>query len=150
MPHRVSCHSLGLWLLLVLTVSGLTSAEAQVVPPPGADGLVRRGDAVVTGFASTLPPGPDLPVDVHPLDRTMIDPESVTVRIFDLTQLGGGPEGQLSDAPVRHVLKAKDLGHVFGIAFDGDGTDGAGPPNVYLTATSVHGRLDRMAASSAS
>ena len=139
MPARISHRSPGLWLLLLLAVFATTSAKAQVIPQPGADGLVRRGDAVMTGFASTLPPGPDLPIDVHPLDRTMIDPESVTVRIFDLTQLGGGPEGQLSDAPVRHVLKAKDVGHVFGIAFDGDGTEGSGPPNLYLTATSVHG-----------
>jgi hypothetical protein len=139
MTSRFSSHSPGLWLLLLFIMFAATSANAQVVPQPGADGLVRRGDAVMTGFASTLQPGPDLPIDVHPLDRTMIDPESVTVRIFDLTQLGGGPEGQLSDAPVRHVLKAKDVGHVFGTAFDGDGTDGSGPPNLYLTATSVHG-----------
>ncbi|MGE0768178.1 MAG: hypothetical protein AB7L90_17105 [Hyphomicrobiaceae bacterium] len=136
----VYCYrTIGLWLFLACSMIASASANAQVVPPPAEEGLVRRGDAVVTGFAATLPPGPDLPIDVHPLDRTTIDPESATVRIFDLTQLGGGPEGQLSDAPVRHVIKAKDVGHVFGIAFDGDGSEGSGPPNLYLTATSVHG-----------
>ncbi|MEZ5855962.1 MAG: hypothetical protein R3D67_14920 [Hyphomicrobiaceae bacterium] len=91
----------------------------------------------MTGFAGTLPPGPDLPIDVHPLDRTMIDLDGVTVRVFDLTRLGGGPQGQLSDAPVKFVLKARDVGHVFGVAFDSD--DAATPANIYLTATSVFG-----------
>ncbi len=119
--------------LIVLAASAPMDAGAQTPDPA----IVRRGDAVVTGFAGTVPPGPDLPADVHPLDRTTIDLDGVTVRIFDLTQLGGGPAGQLSDAPVRFVAKARDVGHVFGVAFDGDGK--SGPPNIYLTATSAHG-----------
>lgn len=139
MPTRSHfLRSFGLCLLLLMSAIGSAPAGAQVEPPPGERGVVQRGDAVVTGFAPTLAPGPDLPVEIHPLDRTTIDPEGVTVRIFDLSQLGGGPEGQLSDAPVRHVLKAKDVGHVFGVAFDGDGSAGV-PTNFYLTATSVHG-----------
>jgi hypothetical protein len=70
-PTDLSRHSISIWLLLVFSMIAVaTTAKAQVVPPPGAEGLVRRGDAVVTGFAATLPPGPDLPIDVHPLDRT--------------------------------------------------------------------------------
>ena len=99
--------------------------------------IIQRGDAVVTGFAGTTPPGADLPVDIHPLDRTYIDRDGITMRIFDLSRLGGGPQGQLADASVRFRLKARDIGHVFGIAFDGDGRNG--PPNIYLTATSLHG-----------
>ena len=124
------------WLLVALITLFTSAADAQS-PPAEPKPFVRRGDAVVTGFAATVPPGPDLPQEIHPLDRTTIDPDGVTVRIFDLTELAGGPEGQLADVPVRHVLKAKDVGHVFGIAFDGDGTNG--PPNLYLTASSVHG-----------
>ncbi|MGE0698804.1 MAG: hypothetical protein AB7O57_06895 [Hyphomicrobiaceae bacterium] len=142
--RRLAALRLGLAIAVLVALGSTAGAQTGPEPqaPPQtrpADGIVRRGDAVATGFAATRAPGQDLPPDVHPLDRTMIDPEGVTVRVFDLTQLGGGPEGQLSDAPVRHVVKAKDIGHVFGIAFDGDGTDGAGPPNVYLGATSVHG-----------
>lgn len=135
-PARCFRHVLALGLMLALIVLWASAAPAQTTAPADRP-IIRQGDAVVTGFAPTLPPGPDLPADVHPLDRTMIDPEGVTVRIFDLTELGGGPEGQLADAPVRHVLKAKEVGHVFGVAFDGDGT--AGPPNIYLAATSVFG-----------
>ncbi len=127
----------GLVLLTLLAIVALLPGplHAQSLTP-GPEGI-KRGDAVVTGFAGTLPPGPDLPVEVHPLDRTAIDVEGVTVRVFDLSQLGGGPEGQLSDARLKMVLKAKDVGHVFGVAFDGDGMNG--PPNIYLTASSAHG-----------
>ncbi|MFV0296755.1 MAG: hypothetical protein ACK5JT_11630 [Hyphomicrobiaceae bacterium] len=122
---------------------------AQTVPPAAetapadanaqapAARIVNRGDAVVTGFAGTLQPGPDLPIEVHPLDRTMIDLDGATVRVFDLTKLGSGPQGQLSDARLKFVLKARDVGHVFGVAFDS--VDPVSPPNIYLTATSVFG-----------
>lgn len=130
------CIAVGLFLATVITADAQSPAPSAI-PPVTDPAVVRRGDAVVTGFAGTLPPGPDLPADIHPLDRTTIDLEGVSVRIFDLTQLGGGPTGQLSDAPVKFVLKARDVGHVFGVAFDGDGK--SGPPNIYLTATSIHG-----------
>ncbi len=128
-----------LWLVLCLVFA--VSADAQAPPPSGGDAPppLQRGDAVVTGFAGTVAPGPDLPFDVHPLDRTTIDLDGATVRFFDLTQLGGAPEGQLSDAPVKRVLTARQIGHVFGIAFVPGAGDGSAPPDVYLTATSVHG-----------
>ncbi len=128
---RTAAQCLTSVLTLAITLSAVSTAHAQKPP------IVQRGDAVVTGFSGTTQPGPDLPPDVHPLDRTYLDVEGVTARIFDLTRLGGAPQGQLADAPVKFSLKARDIGHVFGIAFDGDGKDGT--PNIYLTATSIHG-----------
>jgi len=124
------------WLALRFVLIALVFAATTGVAP-AQEGIIRRGDAVLTGFAGVRGPGPDLPPDVHPLDRTMIDLDGVTVRILDLSQLGGGPQGQLADAPVRFKLTARDVGHVFGIAFDGDGK--TGPPNIFLAASSVHG-----------
>lgn len=126
-------------LLLHIFCSAL-ALVALPMPPAGAQdgaGIVRRGDAVVTGFAGAKPPGADLPADVHPLDQTYIDPDGITARVLDLSRLGGGPQGQLADAPTRRALRAREIGHVFGIAFDGDGRDG--PPNVYFAATAMHG-----------
>ena len=121
-----------LWLALVVTAMlGGLPAVAQ------DQGIIRRGDAVVTGFAGAKQPGPELPADVHPLDHTYIDPEGVTARVLDISRLGGAPQGQVADTTPRHVLRAREIGHVFGIAFDGDGRDG--PPNIYLAATSLHG-----------
>ena len=135
-PRRSIHSAYGIGSMLALMLLWIPAAAAQTATPAERT-IIRQGDAVVTGFAATRPPGPDLPPEVHPLDRTTIDPEGVTERIFDLTELGGGPEGQLADVPVRHVIKAKDIGHVFGTAFDGDGS--AAPPNIYFTATSVYG-----------
>ncbi|MFM9941422.1 MAG: hypothetical protein ACKVP7_18210 [Hyphomicrobiaceae bacterium] len=137
---RISCLAYFSSLVaLALTWTGAMAqqdgAKQDAPPPPNA--IIRRGDAVINGFSGTLPPGADLPADVHPLDRTYLDPDGITARIFDLTQLGGGPAGQLADAPVRLSLKARQIGHVFGIAFDGDGTNLQ--PNIYLAASSVYG-----------
>ncbi len=143
MQRHISRDLTGAWLALLFFLSGVGTCLAQGAAPGAGAGqtpaapVVNRGDAVVTGFAGLVQPGPDLPIDVHPLDRTHIDPEGVTVRVFDLTRLNGGPQGQLSDAPVKFLLKARDVGHVFGAAFDSD--DDVTPPNIYLTATSVFG-----------
>jgi len=116
----------GLVIALAPTLTASVTAEAQTLPASTeARPVVERGDAVVTGFAGTTAPGPDLPADVHPLDRTMLDLEGATARVFDLSKLGGGPEGQLTNAPVKRVLKARDIGHVFGVAFDDDGNGGS-------------------------
>ena len=98
--------------------------------------IIQRGDAVVTSFAGTVAPV-DPPADVHPLDRTFIDLKGPTAQIFDLSNLGGGPNGQLADAPVKFKATAAQVGHVFGIAFEGDGVRAT--PNIYLSASSLYG-----------
>ena len=97
---------------------------------------MRRGDAVVTGFSGTKVPV-DVPVDVHPLDRTFIDLDGISARIHDLQNLGSGPRAQLVDVPVLFEGKARDLGQVFGIglAFP----SGQQSPDIYLSATSAYG-----------
>ncbi len=99
--------------------------------------IVHRGDAVVTGFAGTVPPTGTLPPDVHPLDRTFINLNGFTAQVFDLSNLGGGPIGQVADAPVKFNVKAREIGHVFGLAFEGDGS--SRPPNIFLSASSLFG-----------
>ena len=126
--------------LTVFALVMLVSAASAAATRPAAaqpDGVLSRGDAVVTGFAGTRAPAGDLPANVHALDRTFIDPQGVTARILDLSSLGGPARGQLADAPIKFRLPARDIGHVFGIAFDSD--SGSGPPNIFLTATSMFG-----------
>ncbi len=98
--------------------------------------VIQRGDAVVTGFAGTVAPT-DTPKDAHPLDYTFIDLKGLTAQIFDLSNLGSGPSGQLADAPVKFKATAGQIGHVFGIAFEGDGVRAT--PNIYLSASSLFG-----------
>ena len=115
---------------------GGTAAEAPGGPAGAPASLIDRGDAVVTGFSGAKIEG-DIPADVHPLDRTFINLDGFSAQIFDLTDLGTAPRGQLSDAPPKAQIKARDIGQVFGVTLD-DG-DGQQPPNAYLAATSRFG-----------
>jgi hypothetical protein len=117
-----------------VVLAALGASASGAVAQTG--GIIQRGDAVVTAFAGTVPPA-NPPADVHPLDRTFIDLQGLTAQIFDLSNLGGGPAGQLADAPVKFRAKAGEIGHVFGIAFEGDGVRAT--PNIYLSASSLYG-----------
>ena len=99
-------------------------------------GIIKRGDAVVTGFSGTKT-DKDVPADVHPLDRTFINLGGSSAQIFDLSVLGTGPRGQVADVPSKLQIKAADVGQVFGLTLD-DG-NGTNAPNAYLTATSLFG-----------
>lgn len=96
-----------------------------------ANGVIARGDAVVTGFSGVKVQEP-VPETVHPLDRTFIDLEGTSARILDLTSLGTSPKGQVSDTIAKLKIKAGETGQVFGVALDD-----AESPNAYLTATSM-------------
>ncbi len=117
---------------VVFTALGLTASVANAQDRS----VIQRGDAVVTSFAGTVTPA-NPPADVHPLDQTFIDLKGLTAQIFDLSNLGGGPNGQLADAPVKFKATAAQIGHVFGIAFEGDGVRTT--PNIYLSASSLYG-----------
>ncbi len=108
----------------------LTSTSA-----PAAELSLQRGDAAVTGFSGTMVAGEAK--SGSPLDVTFIDPENPALRVFDLSKLGGKPEGQIADAPVRLMIPARDIGQVFGVTTDSDA--GNTSPNIYAAATSLYG-----------
>lgn len=103
------------------------------VPPPVAIG---PGDAAISGFSgvgladATLPPG------VNPLDKTVITVANPSLKILDLSFVGGEAAGQLLPPNVKFSVPARDIGQVFGLAFDTG--SGGGPPNVYAAATSLY------------
>lgn len=120
-------------VLVALLLAAALSAPVR----SAEDGLIKPGDALVTGFSETKADA-KVPDDVHPLDLTFIDPDGITARLFDLSTLGTAPRGQLSDVPGKLQVKARDTGQVFGVALD-DGADSGGVPNGYLAATSMYG-----------
>src|SRR5690606_38409436 len=67
------------------------SAQAQEAA------IIQPGATAVTGFSGTIVPRPDrdLPPGADPLDETFIDTAGATLRIFDLSRLGGPATGQL-------------------------------------------------------
>ena len=105
--------------------------------------VIRQGSMAVTGFSKTVIPGieEELPPGVDAIDETMIDLEGKTLRIFDVSNLGGPASGQLVNLPLPFEVPARQIGQVFGLAYDDgvrtDTTDIV--PNLYATATSLHG-----------
>ena len=95
------------------------------------------GDIAVTGFSGTILASDKLPPGVDPLDRTFIDPSSASLRVFEASSLNGPPVGQTLNAPLRLDVPAKDIGQVFGLAFDQG--DNGGAPNLFVAATSAFG-----------
>jgi len=122
-------------LALGAGLSGPASAqETQIINP---------GSMAVTGFSGTIIPGLDegLPPGVDPVDETFIDKERATLRIFDVSALGGPPSGQLVNTPLPFEVLAGQIGQVFALTYDDGVRDGtpSGVPNLYAGATSLHG-----------
>lgn len=111
--------------------------------------IIYPGSMAVTGFPGTVIPGfdsPDaekggLPPGVDPVDETFIDPSRASLRIFDVSRLGGPASGQLVYTPPPFEVTAGQIGEVFGLAFDDGVRNGtpSGIPNLYAAATSLHG-----------
>ena len=123
-------------------VGMMSIAAAQSVPVVD-DPLIQRGDAVVTGFSGViaLKPKPNAKLE----DYLIIDTQAPALQVFDLSQMFGGDNARLVDAPRLHAVPAGQIGQVFGVALDdgrpADGVDdGRDPvPNIYATATSAYG-----------
>jgi hypothetical protein len=98
--------------------------------------IMRRGDAAVTAFSGARQVG-EVPPDLQPPDRTFINVDGATLQVFDLTELGGAPTGQVANAPVKFKATAGEIGQVFGVALDGDDADAT--PNILVGSTSLFG-----------
>src|SRR6266567_3544737 len=121
--------SAGLWL------GGVAKAqETQIVYP---------GSMAVTGFPGTVIPDFEqgLPPRVDPVDETFIDISRASLRIFDVSHLGGPASGQLVYTPPPFEVTAGQIGEVFGLTYDDGVRDGvpSGIANLYAAATSLHG-----------
>lgn len=105
--------------------------------------IIHPGSTAVTGFSGTAIPGIDqgLPPGVDPVDETFIDTSQATLRIFDLTRLGGPATGQLVSTPLPFEVTAGQIGQVFAVTYDDGIRDGeaTGIPDLYAGATSLNG-----------
>ena len=132
---------LALALAASLWLGGTAQAqETQIIYP---------GSMAVTGFSGTIIPNFDegLPPGVDPVDETFIDTTRATLRVFDVSHLGGPAAGQLVFTPPPFEVTAGQIGQVFGVTYDDGVRDGmpSGIPNLYAAATSLHGIAHRHA-----
>ena len=118
--------------LVLVSLLYSASANAQIAP-------IGPSDTAVSGFSGTVLASPSLAGGVDPIDKTVIDLDGVALRVFDLSSLGGTPSGQTAQPPVKLEVKAKDIGQVFGLAFDDGKSNASGVPYLYAAATSAYG-----------
>lgn len=128
-------------LLVALFILGYCCAREdlrEAAPHPVAQRarLLFLGDAIVTGFAGVRKPDPTkpLPDGKQAADQTFIDTNGATARIFNPAKPDFVWDGSLWAVPRRLDIRARDVGHVFGVAMDGETY-----PNLYLSATSMFG-----------
>lgn len=103
--------------------------------------IIFPGSMAVSGFPGTYIPHVEqgLRPGTEAVDETFIDPEGASLRIFDVSALGGPPAGQLVNTPPPFEVPAGLVGEVFGLAYD-DGLPTPGAvPNLYAAATSLFG-----------
>lgn len=101
---------------------------------------LSAGDVAVSAFSGATLASPNLPAGVDPATQTVIDTNGISLRIFDLSTLGGPQLGQVVVPPVKLTVPSRDIGQVFGLTFDdGAGRTGTGTPNLYAAATSLFG-----------
>ena len=131
-PHSVAARLCAILLSLAALFFLPLKASAQDTA------IISRGDAAVTAFSGARQLG-EVPADLHPLDVTYIDLNGPVLQVFDLTQLGGAPDGQVANAPIRFQVTAGEIGQVFPIALDGTQSFTNDSPDSYLGATSAFG-----------
>ncbi|MER8792301.1 hypothetical protein NKH71_31450 [Mesorhizobium sp. M0983] len=119
----------GLWL------GGSAQAQETQIIYPGSMAVTGFSGIIIPNFEEGLPPG------VDPVDETFIDTARATLRVFDVSRLGGPASGQLVFTPPPFEVTAEQIGQVFGITYDDGVRDGvpSAIPNLYAGATSLHG-----------
>ncbi len=126
----LSVSAIAALMLIPLLVAGRASAQSAPIGP---------GDTAVSGFSGTVLSADSLAPGVDPIDKTVIDVNGAALRVFDMTTVGGPPAGQTVAPPVKFEVPAKDIGQVFGLAFDDGKSNATGIPNLYAAATSAYG-----------
>lgn len=117
-----------------------TTPAAQTTAATAPTQAFAAGDIATSGFAGTTLQTEALPPGVDPVTKTVIDVEGITVRIFDGRSIGAAPTGQSVELPVVFTAKARDIGHVFALAFDQPSVDqNTAAPALYAAATSAFG-----------
>ena len=88
----------------------------------------------MTAWSVDFPASSPAPDGSGDLDKTFINVDGASLKIFDLSGATKPLNGNLLDAPIKFKAPASKIGQVFGIALDD-----ADYPNIYTTATSMMG-----------
>lgn len=121
-------------LVIICAISGRTGIAEELAGTT----VVKPGAFAASSFAGvelqveTFAPG------IDPLTKTVIDVDGVTLRIYNGSTLGAPMSGQpVTMAAVEY--SARDIGHVFGLAYDPRPASETVSPALYAAATSAFG-----------
>ncbi|MGJ5162564.1 hypothetical protein [Bradyrhizobium sp. HKCCYLR1051] len=117
----------------IVIVSSLALALVSTASAQAPRSIYAPGQAVVTGFSGGLRPF-EIEPGQDPDLNSFINPDGPSLRVVDLSRMGGPPEAQVVGAPKPFTVSAKWIGQVFGVALDDQS-----PPNIYVAATSAYG-----------
>ena len=92
-----------------MLASGSDQRNAAFAQASSPAGIVANGNAVVTGFSGAQPPAMIAP-GVDPADKTFIDLQGPSARVFDLQAPGAPPQAQLLTAPKPFTATASQIG----------------------------------------
>lgn len=120
------------------TPPATTAAPAPAIVAPDSD-VYGAGALAATSFSGTKLQGDGVAPGVDPVTKTVLDTDGVTLRIYEPNDLGGPFAGQMLNPAPSLALKARDIGHVFGLAFDNEPTADTVIPGLYAAATSLFG-----------
>lgn len=118
--------------------AAVVAAAGEVTTSKSADAY-GAGALAATGFAGTRLQGKGVPPGVDPVTKTIIDAEGITLRIYGLNTLQGPLAGQVVTPSVALQYKARDVGHVFALAFDNEPPIENATQGLYVAATSLFG-----------
>ncbi|WP_295557529.1 hypothetical protein [uncultured Hyphomicrobium sp.] len=128
--------------LFLIGFSVFPLAVAQSEPPAAttdaaAQAGISPGDGALSGFSGVELSGGSVARGVNPIDKTVISIANPSLKILDLSHIEGEPVGQLLPPKIKFSVAAKDIGQVFGLAFDEGAADS--PPDVFAASTSAYG-----------
>ena len=102
--------SLLIRLYLLALAPALVGLFAVAIDPGFAETVFSfaPGDSAMSGFSGTVLSLPSLPPGVSPIDKTVIDVDAPSLSVFDLSTLGGAPQGRAISPAVKLSIKAKE------------------------------------------
>ena len=108
--------------------NGAAANEPPSAPAVVASGAFKAGDIAATAFGGSKLIVDSLTPGVDPVSKTFLDPDGIVLRVFSLPNRGDPKTEQILSPPAVYQVQARDIGHLFGLAFDNLAANGSATP----------------------
>jgi len=114
-------------------------AVVQDAPAVANGDAFKAGDIAASSFAGTKLIRDGLQPGVDPISKTFLNPDGIVLRVYSVPNRGVPTAQGTLNAPAVLKVQARDIGHVFALAFDNLAANGPSKPGLYAAATSAFG-----------